>query len=73
MVLVVNEARDRLRLLDARLDEAVARATELALQTGEDVDLSGLGTAVDRLVEDMEALRAALEETEGKAAASGLS
>jgi hypothetical protein len=71
--LVVNEARSRLRLLDARLDEAVARATELALQTGEDVDLSGLGTAVDRLVEDMEALRAALEETEGRAAASGLS
>jgi hypothetical protein len=43
------------------------------MQTGEDVDLSGLGTAVDRLVEDMEALRSALEETEGRAAASGLS
>ena len=72
MAAVANEARDRLRLLDARLDEAVARATELSLQTGNDVDLRGLGTDVDRLVEDMEALRSALEETEGRAAASGL-
>ena len=72
MAQVANEARDRLRLLDARLDEAVARATELSLQTGDQVDLRGLGTDVDRLVEDMEALRSALEETQGRAEASGL-
>lgn len=72
MAQVVGEARDRLRLLDARLDEAVARATELAMQTGDDVDLRGLGTAVDQLVDDMEALRSALEETDGRAQAAGL-
>lgn len=62
---VSQEARDQLRLLDARLDEAVTRAVELSLQTGQDVDLSGLGSDVDSLVLDMEALRAALEETSG--------
>jgi hypothetical protein len=62
---VAQEARDQLRLLDARLDEAVTRAVELSLQTGEDVDLTGLGSDVDTLVQDMESLRAALEETSG--------
>jgi len=71
MVAVANEARDRLRLLDARLDEAVARAIELSLHTGSDVDLTGLGTDVDRLVEDMESLRTALEETSALGAGPG--
>lgn len=64
---VAQEARDQLRLLDARLDEAVTRAVELSLLTGEDVDLTGLGSDVDALVMDMEALRSALEETSGTA------
>ena len=58
-----NDARDRLRLLDARMDEAVARAVELSVEGG-DADLTGLGTDVDGLVGDMEALRQGLEETE---------
>jgi len=33
----INDARDRLRLLDARMDEAVARAIELSVQ-GSDVE-----------------------------------
>jgi hypothetical protein len=64
---VAQDARDQLRLLDARLDEAVTRAVELSLQTGRDVDLTGLGSDVDTLVLDMEALRQALEETSGTA------
>jgi hypothetical protein len=56
---VASEARDRLRLLDARLDEAVARAVELSLGTG---DASALQGDVDQLVEEMEALRLALED-----------
>jgi hypothetical protein len=59
----INDVRDRLRLLDARMDEAVARAVELSVGGG-DADLQGLGSDVDGLVGDMEALRQGLEEAE---------
>jgi hypothetical protein len=59
---VATEARDRLQLLDARLDEAVARAVELSLQAGDVADLSGLSADVDTLVGDLESLRQGLEE-----------
>ncbi len=55
-----DDARDRLRLLDARFDELVARAVEVSLGT-EDSDV--LGNDVDGLVGELEALRTALEET----------
>jgi hypothetical protein len=58
-----SDARDRLRLLDARMDEAVARAVELSVGGG-DTNLQGLGSDVDGLVGDMEALRQGLEETQ---------
>ena len=61
---VVADAQDRLRLLDARLDEAVARAIELSVQAGDADDLGGLGNDVDNLVEEMEALRQAMDETD---------
>lgn len=63
---VVRDARDRLRVMDARLDELVARAVEVSLAAGD------AGTApldpllagdVDGLVQEMESLRLALEET----------
>ena len=60
---VAAGARDRLRLLDARLDEAVARAVELSLRSGSDTDAAGLGSDVDQLVDEMEALRTALDDT----------
>lgn len=60
---VAAEARRRLQVLDARLDEAVARAVELSLSADHTGDLSGVDTAVDAVVSDMEALRQALEET----------
>ena len=63
---VIANARDQLRLLDAGLDEAVARTLELsATQTGGDVE--GLGQDVDELVTEVEALRLALEETDAAA------
>jgi hypothetical protein len=64
--------RDRLRLLDARLDEAAARAIELSAQAGSVADLSGLGADVDDLVSEMEALRQGLEEAGGATAAGGV-
>lgn len=59
----IIDTRDQLRLLDARMDEAVARAVELSVRGG-DADLGGLGNDVDGLVGDMEALRQGLEEAE---------
>lgn len=62
---VSTDARDRLRLLDARLDELVARAVELSVGAS-DAELGGLGADVDGLVTEMEALRLAIEETSGR-------
>lgn len=60
----ITDARDRLRLLDARMDESVARAVELSVQA-EDVDeLGGLGEDVEGIVGDMEALRQGLDEAD---------
>lgn len=60
----IADARDRLRLTNARLDEAVARAAELSVQAGDVGDLAGLGDDVDALVTDLEALRLGLEEVD---------
>lgn len=62
---VAADARERLRVLDARLDEAVARAIELGLRAGTPTggDVGGVQARVDEVVADMEALRQALEET----------
>ena len=62
LVKVATDARDRLQLLDARLDEAVARAVELSLQAGDVAELSGLGDDVDSLLGDLESLRQGLDE-----------
>lgn len=64
---VGTDARERLSILDARLDEAVARAVELSLRAGDAGELLGLESDVDALVVDMEALRQALEETSSAA------
>jgi hypothetical protein len=60
---VARATRDRLRLLDARLDESVARAVELSLRAGDATEASGLGSDVEAIVTEMESLRLALEET----------
>jgi hypothetical protein len=67
---VAQDARDRLSLLDARLDEAVARAVELSLRAEDVAELGGLGGDVEDLVNEMESLRVALEEA-GKASRGG--
>jgi hypothetical protein len=58
---VAADARQRLEVLDARLDEAVARAIELSLSASDVSELSGLGSDVETIVGDMEALRQGLE------------
>lgn len=69
MQAVAGNARDRLRLLDARFDELVTRAVEVSLGTA---DSAGLGGDVDDLVTELEALRLALEDTERATGASVL-
>jgi hypothetical protein len=62
---VSARAEQHLRLLTAQLDEAVARAAELAAAAADVSALAGVGDDVDHVVEEMEALRLALEETNG--------
>lgn len=61
------DARERLRLLDARLDETVARAIEVGLRAGDPVEVGVLDDDVESLVTEMEALRRGLDETAGQA------
>ena len=58
---LADNSRDRLRLLDARFDELVARAVEVSVGSG---DSKVLGDDVDGLVAELESLRMAMEETE---------
>jgi hypothetical protein len=63
---VIEKARSELRLLDARMGEAVVRALELSAQTHMDTDsASSLSSDVEGMVTDLEALRQAVEETHG--------
>ena len=59
----IEDARARLRLLDARLDETVARAIELSVSADES-ELESLSADVDGIVGDMEALRAGIVEAD---------
>jgi len=67
---VSRDARSKLRVLNAQMDESVARGIELSLRTGDATELSPLSADVDNLVGELESLRQALEETGGGAAAS---
>jgi len=59
---VAEDASDRLRVLDAQLDEAVARAVELSVKADDVGDISPLTNDVDSLVGELESLRQGLEE-----------
>ncbi len=61
------DARERLRLLDARLDETVARAVEVGLRAGDPLEVGVLDDDVDSVVTELEALRRGLDETAGQA------
>lgn len=61
----IADARAQLRVIDARLDESVARAIELSVQLDDAEGLRSVDADVDHLVTEMESLRQALEETSG--------
>jgi hypothetical protein len=60
---LISDTDSQLRLMDARLGEVVVRSVELSAQVGEDSSLTVLSTDVESLVNEMEALRQALDET----------
>lgn len=59
---VITDAVAQVRLLDARLDEAVVRAAELSGGTGGAALATAVGGDVEGIVTEMETLRAALDE-----------
>lgn len=59
----VTLTEDRLRQLDAQLDELVARGVELSTSAASAADFGSLSVDVDHVVTEMEALRQAMEET----------
>lgn len=68
---VARDARTRLRVLNAQMDEAVARAVELAVTAHDSTELSPLTADVESLVGELESLRLAIEETSGATQAAG--
>lgn len=65
---VSRDAGSRLRVLNAQMDEAVARAVELSVTAADGSDLSPLSADVESLVSELESLRLALEETASQGA-----
>lgn len=64
---VWQDTRDRLEVLNAQLDEAVARAVELSVHTGDINALAPLTADVESLVDELESLRLGLEEAGSEA------
>ncbi len=61
---IAFEARDRLRVLNAQLDEVCAAAIELTVRPA-GADAGGLSSQVDGIVTQLETLRTALDEAAG--------
>ena len=70
---VWHDTRNRLEVLNAQLDEAVARAVELSVHTGDLDALNPLTADVESLVDELESLRLGLEEAGGAATQSATS
>ena len=58
------EARDRLRVLNAQLDEAVAAVVEMTLRPNAAGSAGAVRGQVNGIVDELEALRLALDETD---------
>lgn len=68
---LIDRTYDELRLVDARLDDVVARAIEISATATDTSAFRNVGADVDGLVDDLEALRQGLEEVRGVDPSSG--
>lgn len=66
---LADRSRDRLRVLDARFDELLARTVEVSVGSG---DTDVLDQDVDGLVNELEALRIAMDEADRAGSTSAL-
>lgn len=57
-----DQTRERLEILDARLDETIVRAGELATRTGGAMEIDELAGQVTGMVDELDSLRLALDE-----------
>jgi len=57
-----EQTKERLEILDARLDETIVRAAELATRTGGAIELEELAGQISGMVDELDSLRIALDE-----------
>ena len=62
-----ERTRNELESLDVRLDEAVARVTELGMRAGDVAELDEVAASIGNVVRELEALRLGLDDVEGAA------
>jgi hypothetical protein len=62
---VVQRTTDRLRVLTAQLDEAVAETVELSLAAGDPIVVQPIAGSIESVVGEIESLRRAMAEAEG--------
>ncbi len=67
----ISSTRDRLRLLNARLDESVTRSIELSVSSTSESAIEQVGSDVSAITTEMEALRQAIEVTNTPMAGTG--
>jgi hypothetical protein len=61
----IEDASERLRLLDLRLDAAVARAAQIVLRPDAIEELGGVDAELAAVVEELDALQAGLDAVRG--------
>ena len=57
-----DDTRERLEVIDARLDETITRVGELATRTGGTIEIEQLSGQVGGMVDELDSLRIALDE-----------
>jgi hypothetical protein len=62
---VLADAERRLKVLDTRLEQSVTQAIDVSARLGDDRQLSTVEEDMTLLVDELEALREALDDTEG--------
>ena len=68
---VLDDAERRLKVLDTRLEQSVTRAIDVSARLGDDLALSTVEEDMTLLVDELEALREALDDTEGPTLGTG--